>query len=342
MITKQGPRSPSVAALRRRAVLALALCGAAVGASAGSAVQAGIYPSKPIRMVVPWPAGGITDINARLLSKSLAQALGQPIAIENRAGLSGVLGADIVAKAVPDGHTLLFLNISSHLINAAISTKLPYDTARDFVPVAFVASSTYLIVTHPGFAPQDLKGLVALGRAAPGEIHYAASGTGSPSHLAAELFMHMANLKMTHIPYKGGGPALASTLDGSVPVYFSAVAVALPHVRSGRLRALAITSRRRSPQLPEVPTVAEAAGLRGFEASAYVGVMAPRDTPPAIVAKLRAEIARIIRSPAYRQELAAAGADEVSEISAIEMDDEIRAEAAKWAGLLKNVSVKLD
>src|SRR5688572_23697467 len=257
---------------------------AALPACAIGMVFAQTYPSKPIRFVSPYPPGGPNDIVARIVAQRMSQAFGQQWIVENRPGRGGNIGTDLVAKSVPDGYTLVHGGMGS-LTLAPFLTKLPYDTLRDFAPITLTARAPNVIAVHPSLPVKSVKELIALAKARPGVINYATPGVGSTPHLTAALFVSMANVKMVHIPYKGGAPAATDVAAGQVPVGFGPIPSLLPHIASGRLRGLAVTALQRSPMLPETPTVSEA-GLSGFEMSPWFGVLAPAGTPPDVIAKL--------------------------------------------------------
>jgi len=253
------------------------------------------YPSHPIRMIVPFPAGGATDVLARIVGQKLSERLGQNIVIDNRTGASGNVGSEIAARAAPNGYTLIMGNVSSHAINASVF-KLPYDPVRDFAPVTVVAVVTNVLVVHPSFQSKSVKELIDMARAAPGRIDYASAGNGSPAHLAAELFKMMAGVDLNHVPFNGNAPATTSLLGGQVALMFNAMPAAMPHVKSGKLRALAVTSATRSRAAPQLPTIAES-GLPGYEVTAWNGILAPAGTPKAIIERLYKEIVAVLREP---------------------------------------------
>jgi tripartite-type tricarboxylate transporter receptor subunit TctC len=288
--------------LRSKAALALAL------AAFCSAAAAQTYPAKAIRMVVPWPPGGTNDILGRALAEPLGRVLGQQVIVENRGGSNGVIGAELVARAPGDGYTIMFHSITSHVTNPAFYRKLSYDTIRDFAPITQIAAVPLVIVVHPSFPPRSVRDLITLAKAKPGQINYASFGQGSMSHLAGELLKMMAGIDIVHIPYKGGGPALVDALAGHVPVYFSSVAPSLPHIKAGRLRPLGVTGIDRSQQLPQVPTVAESPGLKGYDASIMYAVWAPARTPPEIVNRLHGAIVKVMHTPDFRERLDREGA----------------------------------
>lgn len=297
------------------------------------------YPNKPIRFVVPYPPGGGTDVIARILQERLSQAFGQPIIIENRGGAGGAIGTDAVSKSAPDGYTFLF-TLSSHTINPLLY-KLNYDVERDFVPVSMIVSVPQLIAAYPGDPARTLQDMVAAARKNPGKYSFASVGNGTPSHIAGELLKLKTGIDMAHIPYKGGGPAVTDTLAGQVPFLFVTAPAALSHVRGGRLRALAVTTLKRSPAAPEIPTVAEALGLPDYEVDSWYAMFAPAKTPPAIVARMQKEVARIVRLPEIKQKLLEQGGDAIGGTSE-ELDKVVRAEIKRWTEVIRDAKIKLE
>lgn len=293
--------------IRRHALIAVIAATAFISSIGATAAWAEAYPSKPIRMIVPWPAGGGTDNVARSLVEDLGTALGQPVVIDNRGGANGVIGSDAVAHSAPDGYTLMFSDIFSHVLNSFLLKKLPYDIEDDFAPVTQISTVPLLLVVSPDLPARSVADLVKLAKDKPGTISYASFGTGSQAHIAGEMLKMMGGIDMVHVPYKGGAAALTDTLGGQVPVNFSGINLALQHVQSGRLRALAVTGPTRSKFLPDVPTVAETPGFKGFEASVPFAVWAPAGTPPEIIARLRNAIAAVIATPRFRATLEAKG-----------------------------------
>lgn len=298
----------------------------------------GQYPVKPIRIIVPFGAGGPSDLLARTTGQKLTEAWGQQVLIDNRPGANGVLGSDLVAKSAPDGYTLLMGTNGTHGINASLFPKLPYDTVKDFAPITRVGLAPYVLVAHPSLPVRSVKELIQLARARPGEIT-AASG-GSPSQLAAELFKRTARIDVVVVPYKGNAPAVSAVISGEVSLVFGGIAQSAPQVRAGRLRALGVASLQRSSVMPDVPTVTES-GLPGFEASAWYGLLAPGATPRAVVERINVEVVRIVRSAEMQQRLR-------SEAFELPMDTPeqfaavIRAEIAKWANVVKDTGVRPD
>jgi tripartite-type tricarboxylate transporter receptor subunit TctC len=275
-----------------------------------TAALAQSYPAKPIRLIIPFAAGGGNDNVARLVGKSLSDSMGQQLVIDNRPGAGGVLGAELAAKAAPDGYTLFMGGVGSHAVNPNLNANLPYDPIRDFAPVALLASAPLVLVVHPSVPAGSFKAFVALARARPGQLNYASNGNGSSSHLAAVMFDSMTGTDMVHVPYKGLSPALTDLLSGRVQLMFSSVVAILPHIRAGKLRGLAVTGAKRMPSMPDLPTIAES-GLPGYEASSWYGVLAPAGTPREIVVKLNAEFVKALAQPEVRTSLLADGAEPI-------------------------------
>jgi tripartite-type tricarboxylate transporter receptor subunit TctC len=300
-----------------------------------SHVVAQSYPSKPIRFMVGVPPGGPTDTVARSITPALSEALGQPIVVENKPGASAVIATDVVAKAQPDGYTLGFIYIT-HTTNPILIAKLPYDTLKDFTAVAQVGSQQMLLLANPSFAPNSVQELVTLAKASPGKLDYGASDPGSAPHLAGELFKLMSGTSITPVPYKGTAPALTDLLAGQIPFMFVSNITGLPHVKSGKLKALAVTGSRRLSLTPEVPTIAES-GLPGYEITSWYGIVAPARTPREIVARLNAEVNRIARDPKMKARMLAQGL-ELPETTPEQFDAHIRSEIEKWRKVLKSNS----
>lgn len=314
----------------------LAVCALSLPFACGGA---GAYPTKPVRIVVPFAAGGGTDSLARLLGQKLQEALGQAFVVDNRPGAGGSIGTEIAARAAADGHTLLMVN-AGHVINHALYKTLPYDTVKSFAPVALVGTASYVLVVHPSVPVKSVKDLIALGKARP-DLTYASSGNASTTHLAAELFNNMARTKMTHVPYKGGGPANTALLSGEVSCYFGSIGGSLPHIRSGRLRTLAVTGIKRSSALPAVPTIAEA-GLPGYDITGWFGMLAPAGTPQDVVATLNREVNKTLQQADVKKRLLEAeGADPVPG-SADEFAQFIGAELRKYAEIVRISGARLD
>lgn len=304
------------------------------------AAHAQTWPAKPVRLIVSYPAGGGLDITARLLAPKLTEALGQSMLVENRAGSGGVIGGDVAAKSAPDGYTFLF-DASSHSVNPALQPKMPFDTLKDLVPVSLLLRVPNVLVVTPSFRPDSVKALIAEVKAKPGQYSYASSGNGSAQHLAAELFKAQAGLFMVHIPYRGGAPAIIDVMGGQVPVFFGNLASASAHIKSGKVRALAVTGRTRSPAMPELPTVAEAAGLPGYEVYEWNAVFAPAGTPPDIILRMQREVVKALALPDVRERLAGLGA-EIAGSTAAELDNFRRSELTKWTAIIKRAGLKAD
>jgi tripartite-type tricarboxylate transporter receptor subunit TctC len=273
-------------------VLALVCCGAAFSQN---------YPSKAVRMIVPFPPGGGTDFTARLIGQKLSETWSQPVVIENRPGASTIIGSEIVVRSAPDGYTLL-MGSTNHTINPSLIAKLPYDTIKDFTPITVALTSSYVLVVHPSLPAKSVKELIALARTRKGEINYSSSGTSGPQHLAGELFKMMAKVDLVHVPYKGGGPAVTALVGGHVQMQFATPPSALPHVTQGRLRPLAVSSAKRSESFPELPTIAEAA-LPGYEAVTWWGLLGPARLPREIVTKIHADVVKVVQMPDVRERL---------------------------------------
>jgi tripartite-type tricarboxylate transporter receptor subunit TctC len=320
--------------LARLLVVATALGLVTAGANAQT------YPSKSIRMVVPFPPGGTTDILARTIGQKMAEDWGQPVVIDNRPGAGGNIGSDLVAKAPPDGYTLLMGTISTHAINPSLYKKLPFDPARDFAPISRVGTLPNILIVHPSVPVKSVKELIELAKSKPGDLNFASSGVGTSLHLSGELFNSMAGVKLVHIPYKGSSPALADLLGGQVKIMFDNLPSALPHVKAGKLKPLAVTSTKRVAVLPEVPTVSES-GLPGFEVTSWFAVYAPAKTPKDIVTKLNGEIVKILRSADVKDKLAQLGVD-AAPTTPEELAAFAKAETEKWGKVVKATGASAD
>ena len=292
----------------KRVVKALS-CLLAIVAAANLAI-AQSYPSAPMRIIVPFPPGGGTDILSRAIAQKLSEAWGQPVIVDNRGGANGTIGAASAAKAPPDGHTLLVVP-SGFAVNPSIYRNLPFDSLKDLAPVSQLAASPLVLVVHPSFPPRNVKELVAFLKVRPGDINYGSSGNGSPPHLATELFKLLTGTKMTHIPYKGAGPAAVDVIAGQIPIYFMNALQAVPHMKSGRLRGMGVTSEKRFPGLPDMPTIAEA-GVPGYAMTNWYGMLVPANTPRAAITRLQAEVARILNTPDVKERLSSEGAEVVA------------------------------
>ena len=310
-----------------RSALAICLSLCALGASAQ------VYPVKPVRMIVPYAPGGTADMLARAVGQKLTASLGQQVIVDHRPGASGMIGADAAAKAAPDGYTLLMAYTAEIAIMPGLMKKMAYDAQRDLAPVTLAAITPMVLVVHPSLPSRTVKDFVALARSRPRELPYASAGSGSPAHLAFEWMQRAANISMTHVPYKGAAPALIDLLGGHVVIYFSGMPPAMPHVRSGKLRALAVSTGKRSPAATDIPTVAEA-GIPGFDVPTWFGVLVPAATPREIVTRLNGAIAQALTAPDVREQMAREGA-ETSPTSAEAFGEFIRAETVKFAKIIK-------
>jgi tripartite-type tricarboxylate transporter receptor subunit TctC len=294
------------------------------------------YPAKPIRLVVPWPAGGLTDLVARIVGERLGYVLGKPMVIDNKAGASGFIGTEIVAKAPADGYTLLLVTSSTHAASPALFRKIPYDPINDFATISQVTLAPNILVVPPSLAANSVAELVTLAKAKPGQLDYASYGNGSTAHLAAELFLQTTGASMTHIPYKGSAAAVTDLIGGHVQVFFDTIPSSLPHVRSGKLKALAVTGPTRTPAAPDIPTVAET--YPGFEVSVWQGFQAPAGTPRAIVDKLNANILKVMAMQDVRERLINLGAEPVSSTPE-QFAQHIAREKQKWADVVKRAGI---
>jgi tripartite-type tricarboxylate transporter receptor subunit TctC len=320
-----------VALFCRVCLVIASLCGAA---------WAQQWPQKPVRLVVPFPPGGSTDVLGRIVATKLGEALGQQVIVDNRGGAGGVIGTDMVVKSPPDGHTLLFSASAPIAINITLMKNVPYDPQRDLAPVIRVASVPLVLVVHPSVPARSVKELIALLRQRPDDFTYASASTGTPQHLSAELFKMLANVKMTHIPYKGSGPAMTDVIGGQVPITFEVFITALSYVKAGRLRALAQTGATRSTHLPDVPTIAET-GIPGYESSGWYGVLAPAGTPAAVVGRLHTDIRRLMAGADMKQRMVELGADPAADTPE-QFARFIGEETVKWAKVIRESGATAD
>jgi tripartite-type tricarboxylate transporter receptor subunit TctC len=313
---------------------------AAMAALPASIADAQTYPQKTIRVVVGFAPGGGTDIVARIIGAKLSETWGQPVVVDNRAGATGTIGADIVAKSPPDGYTLIMGHVNSHGIAPNLFKKLPYDAQRDFAMVAYVGYVPNVLVVHPSIPARNVKELIAIAKARPGQMSYASSGVGSTQHLAGEMLKLLAGIDILHVPYKGSGPAVVDLIAGHVVMNFDTMPPVLPHIRSGRMRALAVTTPKRAGPLPDVPTMVES-GLKGFEMTNWYGVMAPAKTPREVVAKLNGEINKIMGLPEQKAKLEEVGT-QLDPISTEQFTKFLASEIAKYAKLVKASGVTIE
>lgn len=297
------------------------------------------FPTKPVKLIVPWPQGGLTDVLSRLFAQEVSAVWKHPMIVENIPGANGSIGAGVAAKAAPDGYTLMMATADTHAINPSLMPNLSYDPLRDFVPIALMASQSLMLVVYPDFPAKNLAELLALARAKPGELRYASFGTGSTSHLAMELLEQRAKIDMIHVPYKGGGPALTDVMGGHVEMMFSGFPTAIPQVRAGKVRAIAVSSAKRSTIAPEIPTVAEL-GFPGFATEAWYGLSAPTGTPPAIIEKVRAAVNAALSKPEVR-DLLLSRSVEIINVGPAEFAAFNNAEIQKWSNTLRTLDIKI-
>lgn len=320
----------------KQATLAQALAAVVLGCTAATTLGQ-TYPGKPIRIVVPWPPGGGTDIFARTIGQKVAESIGQQVIVDNRPGATGNIGAQAVAKAPPDGYTLLLATITL-ATSPSLYKSLGYDPLRDLEPITLIAGVPHLLVVHPSLPAKSVKDLIALAKARPGELLFASAGTGGTPHLCTELLMSMAGIKMTHVPYKGGAPAMIDTVGGHTQLYCTSVTNALPMLKQGRIRTVGVTPMKRSLALPEVPTLDEQ-GLKGFDVAQWMGILAPAKTPSAIVQRLQQEIARLVNESEYNKFIVQQGG-EPAYMAPDEFSALLRSELERWGKLVKAVGVK--
>ena len=321
-----------------RVIMSWFAAAALAAISAASPAQG--YPNKSIRLIVPFPAGGPTDVIARAVAQKLTESMGQPVVIDNRGGSGGNIGADIVAKSAPDGYTLLMGIVSTHAINASLYSKMPYDTVKDFAPITRTGAATIIMIAHPSVPAKSIKEFIALATAKPGQFSFASPGSGTPHHLAGELLKTVAGIDMAHIPYKGAAPAVIDLMGGQVPVGFVSLPAALPHVKAGKLTALGITDSKRSAIAPDITTFAES-GLAGYELENWYGALAPAGTPKDIIDKLNAEIVRALQLPDVKERLHSQGF-EIRTSTPEQFAAFIRTEIVKWAKIVKASGAKVD
>ena len=313
---------------------------AVLSVAAVGAAQAQSYPNKPVRLIVPYPAGGTTDIIARVAAQQLSERLKQPFVVENKAGANGAIGSVEVARAPADGYTLLMGTASTHGINSAVYKSLPYDAVKDFAPVTIVASTPNIIAVHPSVPAKNLQELLALAKAQPGKLNYGSTSLGGSPHMSAELLKMMAGVDMVHVPYKGAAPMLTDLMGGQVQVGFDNLPSTINFVRSGKVRAIAVTTPQRWPGAPEIPTVAES-GLPGYEVSGWFGLLAPAGTPPAVLATIQQALAEAVKQPDINKQMLELGAQPVANTPDA-FAKLVQADVAKWRDVVKTTGVKLD
>lgn len=326
---------------KRLASLFLGLASLGIFQTAAMA-QADAYPNRPIKLIITWPVGGFADTLGRTVANQLGPILGQQIVVENRGGANGMIGADAVAKAAPDGYTLMFQSVTSHAINPTMYSKTPYSTEKDIVPLAVIAQVPMLLVANPNLAAKNIAELIALAKKEPDTLAYASFGNGSASHLAGALLTNQAGIKMTHIPYKGGGPAITDTLGGQVPISFSAFGVALPHVKSGKLIALGTTGPTRAKLLPDVPTIEESGNLKGYEMSIVYAVWAPAGMPAPIVSKLTKALEQVVASSAFKEKVTNDGGEVMNLSTPAESNAYFQKEMQRLSKIVKDGNIKAD
>jgi len=321
----------------------MSFAGLALGLSAmvPAAAWAATYPDKPIRLVVPFPAGGATDLMARSMSQKLGERLGQTVVIDNRAGAGGSLGAEAVATAAPDGYTLLFATMGSLTINPSIYKSLRYNPLASFEPISLTHSTSNVLVVHPSVKAASVTELIALAQKQPGELNFASAGNGTTSHLSGELFKSLGNVDMVHVPYKGSAPAMTDFLGGRISMMFDTTSNFVDHVKTGKVRALGVTGRKRSPTLPGVPSISESPGMAEYDMTLWLGVLAPAGTPKDLISRLNRDIGTLMASPEIVKQMADAGID-VRVSTPAEFSALIRSDMAKWAAVVKRAGLQAE
>ena len=326
-----------VSRFTRVGVVCVCACAALLGMATALAQP---YPAKPVRLVLPYPPGGGSDTIARPLAQKMSEGLGQQVVVENRGGANGNIGMEAVARAAPDGYTIVLALTAQLAINPALYQKIPYDPVRDYAPVTLFGSGVYLLVVHPSLPVKSVKELIALAKARPGQLAYSSSGNGSGGHLAAELLNSMGGIRMLHVPYKGGGPALMDLIAGQVQVLFATQLASWPHVQSGRVRALAVSTARRPASIPDLPTIAES-GVAGYDSGVWYGVLAPAGTPREIITRLNSEVVRALNQPDFRGFLVKNGIEPIGSPPE-QLAQYIKTELVKWAKVVKDAGVRVD
>lgn len=322
----------------RAMLVSIAAC--AIGALSAPAI-AQEYPNKPVRLIVPFPPGGTTDVAGRLVAQHLTEAWRQQVIVDNRPGAGGVIGTELAAKSTPDGYTVLIGSITTHAVNPALYTKLNFDPIKDFTPVSLVVSSPQLLAVHPSVEARSVSELLALAKSRPGKLNYASAGSGTSPHLTFELFKSMAGINVVHVPYKGTGPAINDLIGGQVQMMITGVVALIPHIKSGRLRGVGVTSAKRVAALPELPTIIES-GIAGFDVSSWFGVFAPGAVPKPIVRKMNLEIQRMLDKEDIRQRLISLGADPAEKNSPEQFSVYVKSEMARWSKVVKDTGTKVN
>lgn len=317
------------------------LCALILAIAAAGAAFADPYPSRPIRLIVPYAAGGTSDILARIVSQKLGELLGKTVIVDDRPGAGGILGSNIVAKSDPDGYTLVLGSVGTHAINQSLYARMPYDAAKDFAPITLIANVPTVLVINPIVPAKSVRELIAYGRANPGKLNYASAGVGTTQHLAGELFKMKSGIEMVHVPYKGGAPAVTDLLSGQVQLMFPNIPVVRQYIESGKLRALGVAASHRSPSLPEVPTIAEAAGFDSFDVATWFGILAPAKTPNEIVTRLHDAIVQVIEQKDTKARLAQLGVEPLTS-TPDEFARYIKSEIAAWAKVVKRAGAKIN
>ena len=329
-----------LAHLRRRALMAGLAVASLAGLAPGLAMAQSDYPTRPVTLVVPFPAGGSTDLVARVIAQKMTDGLGQQVLVENKGGAGGNLGSAAVAKSDPDGYTILMGTVATHALNPAIYKKMPFDAVADFAPISLLVTVPNVLVVNPDLPAKTVQELIALAKEKPGELSYASSGNGTPLHLSGELFKSMAGIDIVHIPYKGAGPALTDLLGNHVSIMFDNLPSSTGYIKEGRLRGLAVTTAERAASMPELPTMAES-GLPGYETYTWNALFAPAGTPPAVIERLNTEAVKAVQDPEVKARLAEFGATAVGS-TPDELAAHVQAELAKWAPVVKASGAQID